>query len=248
LAVDEEATLTGASVSGSQLRVGSAAIKLRGSISPDSSKLRGGPAHTLLEAPGFLALTATPQGLVAADLAAPLRPPAVNALTDEEQRQQFADLLFQPPPEQVVRARIDRLIAPFLAQPRHDLAAPETLAQVVAMGYALGKSQQEIARDLAPHVDGVRASSRRVARTWSMHVAAESQWEAHQELGDLVIGYQIHSTFSHYTRSWHAHRSGTIYYKDPGPGQKGYRQMPHPPSEAEDAAERPAGTPALAWN
>ena len=72
--------------------------------------------------------------------------------------------------------------------------------------------------------------------------------QAHAQLGDLVIGYMLHSAFSEHTRSWHANRDGNIYYFDPEPGEKGMYQMPNPPLEPDDPAERPAGTPHMAWN
>lgn len=158
-------------------------------------------------------------------------------------------LILPTPPEHVIRRRVEELIAPFLATPRADLVPPEGLANILIQGYSQGKNQQEIAKDLLPHVDGVRASARRVARTWGIHVAQESQFEAHESLGaDLVIGYEIHATPGPYSRPWHQERDGTIYYREPQAGQKGFAQLPRPPREAPDPAERPPGTPAIAWN
>ena len=156
-------------------------------------------------------------------------------------------LILPSPPETVIRRRVDELIAPFLAAPRPDLVSPERLADILIRGYAEGKTQQQIAKDLLPHVDGVKASARRVARTWGIHVAGESQMQAHEALGDLVIGYTIHATPGPYSRWWHQDRDGTTYYKQPGPGQKGMAQMPRPPREAPDPSERPLGAPAIAW-
>jgi uncharacterized protein with gpF-like domain len=64
----------------------------------------------------------------------------------------------------------------------------------------------------------------------------------------LLIGYQVHATLDQHTRPWHKQRDGTVYYKNPGPGQKGMAQMPNPPDEAADPRERPPGTPHTAWN
>ncbi len=112
----------------------------------------------------------------------------------------------------------------------------------------LGQSQQEIARAILPAVQGVRASARRIARTESLRVAGAVQMDTHEGLGDLVVGYRVMATVDKNTRAWHAKRDGTIYYADPAPGQKGYAQMPHPPEEPADPAERPAGTPQMAFN
>ena len=128
------------------------------------------------------------------------------------------------------------------------LAPPAQMASLLAAGLAAGKSQQQIARDLLPAVEGVRASARRVARTEALRVAGAMQMAAHEALGDLVIGYRAHAVIDEHSRPWHAARSGTIYYKNPGPGQKGLDKMPRPPDEPPDASERPPGTPQTAWN
>jgi len=128
------------------------------------------------------------------------------------------------------------------------LATPDLLAGIVSSGMAAGKTVQEIAEDIRPAVQGVQSSARRVARTEGMRVAHEVQMEAYQQLGDLVKGYQVHSAKVPDTRKWHRERDGTIYYREPASGQKGYYQMPRPPMEAEDPAERPPGTPQIAPN
>ena len=119
------------------------------------------------------------------------------------------------------------------------LASPDVLASILASGIAQGHSQQEIARTLLPAVDGVRASARRVARTECLRVAGDTQLKMHDQLGDLVTGFQIHCTLDQFTRPAHAARSGTIYYKHPGPGQLGLESMPRPPAEADGS---------IAWN
>lgn len=128
------------------------------------------------------------------------------------------------------------------------LAPPFQLAGIVGAGLAAGKSQQEIARELMPAVNRVRASARRIARTEALRVAGQMQMQAHEQLGDLVIGYTIHSAHVPDSRSWHVQRSGTTYWRNPRPGQKGYHQLPHPPDEAADPSERPPGTPQTAPN
>jgi hypothetical protein len=128
------------------------------------------------------------------------------------------------------------------------LADPNRLAQTLSTGLIFGKSHQQIAREILPLMQGVLSSAKRVARTECMRVADRAQMACHEQLGDLVIGYQIHSAHSPNSRSWHVRRDGTIYYVHPQPGQKGLRQMPNPPDEAEDSAERPPGTPKTAWN
>lgn len=128
------------------------------------------------------------------------------------------------------------------------LAPPAQLAGLVSAGLARGLSHQEIARELMPAVNRVRASARRVARTEALRVAGAMQMQCHEQLGDLVIGYRLLATKDEHSRPWHLKRDGTVYYKEPRSGQKGPEQMPHPPDEPRDPAERPPGTPATAWN
>jgi SPP1 gp7 family putative phage head morphogenesis protein len=160
----------------------------------------------------------------------------------------LAGLLFPPPSEAQVAAVVfgsdwqDRLSA------ATRLASPEALADVLAAGLAAGKTQQEIARDLLPLVDGVRSAARRVARTEALRVAGDAQMRCHEQLGDLVVGYQVHATLDQHTRPWHAARSGQVYYLRPGPGQLGPDQMPHPPDEPRDPTQRPPGAPETAYN
>lgn len=113
------------------------------------------------------------------------------------------------------------------------LAPPDDIANTVAAGFSLGQPPQEVARDLLPVLDGVRASARRTARTLGMQVAHEAQWKAWEGLGDLKIGYQIHATRDQNTRPKHLVRDGQVYYIDPQPGQKGLDEMPRPPLESE---------------
>jgi SPP1 gp7 family putative phage head morphogenesis protein len=122
------------------------------------------------------------------------------------------------------------------------LGAPEMLAGILSRGLIAGKNHREIARDLLPYVENVRTSATRIARTESLRVAAEMQMRCHDQLGDLVIGYQIHATLDQNTRPEHAARSGTIYYEHPGPGQLGYDARPNPPHESPNQGNK------MAWN
>lgn len=120
---------------------------------------------------------------------------------------------------------------------------PDQLASIISSGFAFGRNPQEIARDLLPAVDGVRSAARRIARTEGMRIAGAMQMQAHDQLGDLCVGFQVLPLLDQHSRPWHAARKGITYWKNPKPGQKGLRQMPHPPDEPDDPGERPAGTP-----
>lgn len=70
-----------------------------------------------------------------------------------------------------------------------------------------------------------------------------------EEMGtERVNAYQLIHIPNPRQRWWHVERHGNIYYANPKPGQKGFRQMPHPPFEPDDPAERPPGTPRIAWH
>lgn len=152
---------------------------------------------------------------------------------DTDDRVALFDLIFPPPDAATVDAVVYASGWPARVAASSRLAAPELLAATVAQGYAAGQSQRQIAQDLLPHVRQVQASARRVARTEGLRIAHEVQLRAHAGLGDLVIGYQVHATRDSRTRPAHAARDGTVYYRNPQPGQPGYDAMPRPPLEAD---------------
>jgi hypothetical protein len=210
------------------------------------------PVEPTRDQPGALELILNQFGLHPNDLLAPLREPVAGKLSDEKKRELFGQLLFPAPSLEKVASIvygksggvdwITRLTS------ATKLAAPQRIAHVLSTGIAAGKTQRDIGKDLLPIVQGVQNTARRIARTEGMRVAGAMQQEMHEQLGDLVIGYQIHATLDAYTRSWHAARHGRIYYLHPENGQPGPAQMPHPPEEAQDASQRPVGTPFIAWH
>ncbi len=177
---------------------------------------------------------------------------ALLPVRDEDQRDFISDLLFPPLSVERVAAILQRPIAgrtwlQDLSQATR-LASPDVVASIIANGFSAGLNPREIAALLRPAVQGVQTSARRVARTYGMQVAHRVQMDAHEQLGDLVIGYTVRSAKSPNSRKWHVQRSGTEYFLNPKKGQKGMAQCPHPPLEADDPVERPAGTPHLAFN
>ena len=113
------------------------------------------------------------------------------------------------------------------------LAPPDVIASLVANGVQSGEHPYTIARSVLPFVDNYKVSARRTARTAGMYVAHEAELRTHEQLGDLVTAYQIHATLDSRTRPEHRRRDGTIYYRRPGAGQKGFNEMPRPPAEAD---------------
>lgn len=158
-------------------------------------------------------------------------------LTADQQRELLQRFVFAPPERSQTDIFLNRLISGFA--PRPDLVSPELLGGIVSAGFSQGKTSQQIAADLLPAVDGVRVSARRTARTWGIHIAHSASMDAYDELGDMVIGYQVHATLDTNTRPEHRKRDGTIYYREPEAGQKGFDEMPQPPLEADGS---------VAWN
>lgn len=125
---------------------------------------------------------------------------------------------------------------------------PRKLADILIKGISTGENRVQIAQKLRNELGATKAQAKRMARTEGARVATESNMAAFDAMGDFVIGYMIHATPNPDSRSWHKHRSGTVYHKHPIGRQKGMAQLPRPPMEAQDVNERPAGTPATAWN
>ncbi|CAB4160544.1 Phage head morphogenesis domain [uncultured Caudovirales phage] len=113
------------------------------------------------------------------------------------------------------------------------LAPPDQVAALVTQWAAQGRPPRDLEAALLPLVNGVRSTARRVARTEGQRVANKVRMEAYSGLEDVIAGYQIHGTMDSRIRPHHAARNGTIYWKDPKPGQPGLRDLPHPPMEAD---------------
>jgi SPP1 gp7 family putative phage head morphogenesis protein len=164
-----------------------------------------------------------------------LRAAVRKQLREDELRIDVADILFPPLSEE----QIHRVVFSSGWQARLASATtiagatPERLADVLRAGLTRGDAPADLARALLPVVDGVRSTARRIARTEALRVAAAAQMECHRQLGDLVVGHQIHATLDQHTRPAHAARNGTVYWIEPKPGQLGMDQCPHPPQEAD---------------
>ncbi|NDD55722.1 hypothetical protein EBZ39_17970, partial [bacterium] len=116
-------------------------------------------------------------------------------------------------------------------QAQTGLASPASVAAVIATSRAQGETAGQMAQRLLPIVQGNRVSARRIARTESARCSTESSMQTYENMGDLVIGYQINATMDWRVRPHHAARNGTIYYRTPRPGQESMLHMPRPPIE-----------------
>jgi hypothetical protein len=199
--------------------------------------------RTLRENAGLIRLGISATGDLSAEPAADLDP--------GEERNILRDVLFPPTPEADVRHFLAPLVRPFdwltVGGDAHK-KIPEDLASQYANLVSQGLSQRDIAKEIRPYLDGSRMRAARFARTFGMHVAHGAQLAADDGLGDLLMGYQIRAVKDEHTRSWHAHRDGTIYYKNPHGNQLGFDRMPRPPLESPDPRDRPAGASEIAFN
>ena len=127
-------------------------------------------------------------------------------------RQQINDAVFdQLPPEKVdkiVRGTTAGMSWQGRLAQQTAKGSPDQLASVVTMGYLSGSTPASLAGKLKPFVQGISSTARRIARNESMRIAHESSMEAYEELGDMVVGYQIHATMDSRVRPHHAARSG----------------------------------------
>ena len=165
-------------------------------------------------------------------------------------REQFAALLMPPPSADYVRSVLARFVRPadWQGLGQRGQTMPEDLAARFANLTSQGLTQRQVAAKIRPDLDGSRVRAARFARTFGIEVAHKAQADSWAGVDDLIVGYRLLSVRGPTTRPWHRERHGTIYWKRPGPGQKGLAQMPRPPLEPEDPAERPPGTPRIAWN
>ena len=144
--------------------------------------------------------------------------PVEPARTSTQWRELFRQLLFPPPPLELVnRIVFGTSTAGITWQQRiaslSRLAAPETLAGIVADGMLQGLSQRAIAKQLLPAVNNVRASARRIARTEGLRVMHAAQQQAHDQVDDIIAGYQIRAKLDHHTRTSHRFRNGATWFK-----------------------------------
>jgi SPP1 gp7 family putative phage head morphogenesis protein len=108
---------------------------------------------------------------------------------------------------------------------------PQDASRVVLDGISRGQDRRQIGKELETLFGGWEVAARRVARTEGARVATALQLAASEEIPGLVIGYAVMAVLDSRTRPEHRKRSGTVFYRNPKPGQKGFGEMPRPPME-----------------
>lgn len=178
--------------------------------------------------------------------------PVLSAGAEEDM---WRDFLFPPPSADRVRSILDTLLPPRHVQGNlFDVIGPDdstgltppSLAMKIATLYSEGRSTQEVSRQVRPYFEGSAMRAERSARTLGAYVGTERNLATSEALGDLVLGYQVHSAGGENARHNHAMRSGTVYYREPKGNQVGIEKMPHPPvDEGSGPYDGPKGTQ---WN
>lgn len=159
-----------------------------------------------------------------------------NRLTEDAEDDLLRSFLFDPP----IESDVSRVLAPLLDPTRWAggigdrvrLSAVD-MANQIAFGLSAGQTVGELKKLLTPYFEGSRTRAMRSARTFGLVAVQSMTREAHEQLGDLVVGYQVHRTPGADSRQAHIDRDGTIYWKSPGPGQKGLDELPSPPLESD---------------
>lgn len=184
-------------------------------------------------------LSSLPAAHRAALVAARSPAPALTEETDKNKRQQD-EIVFPSPTKQKTESIVSGSWVSRIA--KHLAAAVPNALQAIVGAWRLGVGMvlktlqpagkpKEIKEFLEPLVDDLRTDARKIARTDGQRVAMGTRKGIYDELGSLVLGYQIHALMDSHTRPHHAERSGTTYWVNPEPGQLGLDQMPHPPTE-----------------
>lgn len=164
--------------------------------------------------------------------AIPIEPLGELKLTDDEVKELIRKIVFPPPSADDVTAALrtsdweDRLESLSKRISDKQIAFNE-----IVTGYSEGEGIRSIRKRLEPLVDGIQSSAQRIARTEGMRVAETMQRRSWGALGDMMTGVQIIAVLDERTRTRHATRNGTIYYKSPRGNQKSMAELPDLPDE-----------------
>jgi len=94
------------------------------------------------------------------------------------------------------------------------VTSKDKIAKAIASGVASGKSTEEVAKKVLPHVKRVHASAIRIVRTESARIHNQMAEETFKQFDSIIGGYQVLNPLDERTRPYHAQRAGRIYWKD----------------------------------
>lgn len=88
-------------------------------------------------------------------------------------------------------------------------------------------------RVLSDYFIRMRNNAYTIARTAMSGMAGKIGKAAYEALPRDLVGFQVHGILDDRIRPAHRARNGTVYYKKPRYGNKGFDEMPNPPLEAD---------------
>lgn len=106
---------------------------------------------------------------------------------------------------------------------------PERVAQD-----AIVRGEEAIRRSVvSQYFAKMRSIAYKIGRTSVSQMAGNVSKKVYESLPRSLVGFQVHGILDDKIRPAHRERNGTIYYKTPRYGNKGFDQMPNPPMEAD---------------
>lgn len=105
---------------------------------------------------------------------------------------------------------------------------------------AIMRGEEAIRRSVvSQYFARMRAVAYKIGRTSVSQMASNVSKQIYESLPRSLVGFQVHGILDDRIRPEHRARNGTIYYKTPRYGNKGFNEMPNPPLEADGS---------VAWN
>jgi hypothetical protein len=118
--------------------------------------------------------------------------------------------------------------------------AKSGLSPSSVLSSALQRSDEALKKNIvSQYFARLRTAAYAIGRTSVSRIAGESTKKLYETIPRNLAGFQVHGILDDRIRPKHLQRNGTIYYKNPRYGNKGFDQMPNPPIE-EDGK--------IAWN
>lgn len=106
----------------------------------------------------------------------------------------------------------------------------DLVAQKIADGVAKGKTQEQIARSIQPHVQSLASSARRIVRTEAARINNLMAERTYEQFDEIIRGFQIVAILDAVTRPHHAARHGTIFWKKGRPNAANRPSLPDEPN------------------
>ena len=107
--------------------------------------------------------------------------------------------------------------------------SPNQVAQA-----AIARSEEALKRSMvSQYFARLRNIAYTIGRTSVAKMAGDAGKAVYESLPRNLVGFQVHGILDDRIRPAHRERNGTIYYKTPRYGNKGFDEMPNPPTEAD---------------